>query len=79
MLPCSDDYLYTKNLRYQLISSRNIVDQRIPQSDWTKGTPGNTQPKLAVLRCYLPSMIISTQKIKDIDWFLPVIMLIKES
>ena len=40
MLPCFDDYLYKKNLRYQLIPSRKIVDQRIPQSDWTKGTPG---------------------------------------
>ena len=64
MLPCSDDYPYTKNPRYQLISSRNIVDQRISQSDWTKGTPGNTQPKLAVLDVTFPRWLSPLKKSK---------------
>ena len=30
-------------------------------------------------RCYLPLMIISMQKFKDIDWFFPVTLVINES
>ena len=49
MLPSIDEYLHSKNLKYQLISLKDIVDQRILQSDWTRGTPRHTQPKMAVL------------------------------
>ena len=37
-----------KNLRYQLIPSRDNDDQRIMQSDWTRDTPDHTQPKAVV-------------------------------
>ena len=30
--------------RYQWIPSRDFDDQGILESDWPKGTPGNTQP-----------------------------------
>ena len=30
-----------KKLKYQLILSRDIDDQRILQSDWMKGTPSH--------------------------------------
>ena len=33
---------------YQLISSRDTDDQRIPQFDWNRGTPGYTQLKVVV-------------------------------
>ena len=36
MLPSLDKYLHAKNLRYQLIFSRDINDQRILQSDWLR-------------------------------------------
>ena len=36
MLPFRDDYLHALNLRYRLIPSRNIDDQRILQSDWLR-------------------------------------------
>ena len=29
--------------------STDIEDQRILQSDWTRGTPGNTRPKVLAL------------------------------
>ena len=35
MLPFLGDYLHAKSLRYWLIPSRNVDDQRIPQSDLT--------------------------------------------
>ena len=34
MLPSTDDYFYAKNLRCQLILTRDMDDQRITQSDW---------------------------------------------
>ena len=34
MLSFLDDYPHAKNLRYQLISSRDTDGQRILQSDW---------------------------------------------
>ena len=34
--------------RYQLFPSRDVVD-RILESDWPKGTPGNTQTRVVVL------------------------------
>ena len=37
-----DDYLHVKNLRYQLIPSRDIDDQRIMQPDWIRGTTGHS-------------------------------------
>ena len=39
---------HTKNLRYLLIPSRDIVDQGILQYDWTRDTTGLTQLKVAV-------------------------------
>ena len=60
----------------QLIPSENIGDQRILESDWPKESPGHTQP---LMPCCLPLMIISVQKIKFMNWFYPVLILIKES
>ena len=34
--------------RYQLISSKNVDDQRTLQSDWDGSTAGNIRPKVAV-------------------------------
>ena len=48
ILPSIAGYLQEKNLWYSLIPSRDIDDQRILQSDWTRDTTGNTQLKLAV-------------------------------
>ena len=48
MLPFLDAYLHAKNLRYQLFLSKDTVDQRILQSDWTTSTSGNTQPKMTL-------------------------------
>ena len=39
------DYLHAKNLQYQLISSKDIYDQKILQSDWMRSKSGQTQPK----------------------------------
>ena len=44
MLLSFDKNHNTKNLSYQLITSRDIAEQRILQSDWTQGAPGLTQP-----------------------------------
>ena len=63
MLPSFNDCLHAKNLRYQLIPSRNIDDQRILQSDCPDER--NTWPhptKSRSLRCYLPLINISMQK-----------------
>ena len=38
-----DDYLRENSLRYPLIPSNDIDDQRIQKSDWTRGTTGHTQ------------------------------------
>ena len=40
--------------RYQLITSRDFDDQRIPESDWTRGTPDHTQPRVVVLDATFP-------------------------
>ena len=48
MLPFSDDYLDVKNLRYQLLLSTDIDDQRTLQSDWTRGTTSHTKTKVVV-------------------------------
>ena len=37
MLTSLHYYVHAKNLRYQLIPSKGIDDQRILQSDWTRG------------------------------------------
>ena len=47
MLPSLDDYVHARNLRYQFFLSKDTVDQRILQSDWTTSTTSNTQPKMA--------------------------------
>ena len=54
MLPSFDKYLHAKNLKNQLIPSRDINDQRISQSDWTKGTIGHIQTKVVVLDAASP-------------------------
>ena len=52
MLRSLDDYLHAKSLRNCWISSRDIDDQRILQSDWKRGTKlylassGHTQPNV---------------------------------
>ena len=48
MLPSYNKYLHTENLRHQLIPPKNIVDQRILQSDWTRDTLQHTQPEVKV-------------------------------
>ena len=61
---------------YQLIPCRDIADQRIQLNQrhkWPHPTKSNS------LRSQLPIMSISMQNINDIDWFFPVIFLIKES
>ena len=55
MLPSPDDKLHEEKLRYQLILSRDLAEQRIPQSQWTVGTPGQTQPKAVVSDATFPS------------------------
>ena len=48
MLPSLDDYIYAKNIWCQLISSKNIYDKIIMQSDWMSGIPGSLLPKVEV-------------------------------
>ena len=65
-----------KNLRYPLIPSRDIDDQRLLQSDWTRGTTGYTQPKMIVrdatfallFFCLIPARHIDDQRILQSDW-----------
>ena len=61
MQPSLDNYLHVKNLRYQLIPFRHIVDQRILQYDWTRSTTGHAQKKL-VSDVNFPLMNISMEK-----------------
>ena len=42
MLQMLEDYLRAKNLKSHWISSRDIDDQRILQSDWMKGKAGHS-------------------------------------
>ena len=44
-VPSLDKYFQAKNLRNQLILSRDIVDQRILQSDRMRITPCHNQPQ----------------------------------
>ena len=53
-------------VRYQLIPSRDINDVWILKSDWTKATPGHTQPKVAVLDATFP-WLLSPCKISNIS------------
>ena len=48
MLHLLDDYLLAKNQRDCWISSRDIDDQRILQSDWMRDQTGHTQTKVVV-------------------------------
>ena len=68
-----------QKLRYQLILSKDIDDQKILQSDWTRGTTGHTQPKEVVpdapdlhaknLRDFwISSRNTDDQKILQSDW-----------
>ena len=46
-MPASlNPHIHTKELRYQLIPSRDIDDQGILQSDWVCGKTGHTQPRV---------------------------------
>ena len=53
-----------ERLSYQWILSRVIDNQRILQSDWTRGTPGHTQPKVVVLDATFSLGISPCQKTK---------------
>ena len=55
MLPSLDDYLNARNLRDLLILSRDIDDQRILQSHWTRDTIDPTKPKEVVSGAAFPS------------------------
>ena len=48
MLPLLDDCLYAKNPKYCWTFSKDNDDQRIMQSDWTRGTTGHSQLKAVV-------------------------------
>ena len=61
MLPSLNDYFHAKLLRYRLIPSRDIDDQRILQSDWTGDTTENTQPKVVVSSATFPLITNSMQ------------------
>ena len=75
-----DDYLYLENLRYCWISSSDIDDQRILQSDSIDERHNCSHPtKTGSLIFYLSLRIISMQKIRDTNWFLLEILMIKDS
>ena len=59
--------------KYPLIPSRDIDHQRILESDWPKGTTGLHPTKSGSLDEYLLA------KKLNINWFFPVLLLIKES
>ena len=54
LLSCLDGHLCAKNIRYKLIPSKDIDEQRILQSDWIRGTPGHTQSKVVVSYATFP-------------------------
>ena len=58
---------------YQLIPSRNVVDQRFLKSDWTESTTGKIYPIKAVsslrYRLTLSSRGVDDQRILQPDWF----------
>ena len=54
MLPSLNDCVHAKNLRYQLISCTDFDDQKILKFDWTRSTPGQTQPKVVVIDATFP-------------------------
>ena len=43
-VPSLGDYLHAKNLRHQLILSKDTDNQIILQFDWVRGTTDHTQP-----------------------------------
>ena len=54
MLPFLAEYLHAKKLRDQFVPFRDIVDQRILQSDWTRSTTGHIKPKVVVSDAVFP-------------------------
>ena len=44
MLSSLDEFLHAQNMRYQLIPSRNIVYERILESDWPYRTESGSLP-----------------------------------
>ena len=61
LIPC-------KKVIHKLIFSQDIVDQRILQSDWTRGTTGYTQPNSSVSHHALPQSLILCKKTKTYWW-----------
>ena len=64
MLPSLDDYLNARNLRDLLILSRDIDDQRILQSHWTRDTIGPTKPKEVISGAAFPSWLTRCKKLR---------------
>ena len=82
-LPLMSNSMQKKKLRYHSFLSRDFDDQRILQSEWTRGITGHFQPKEkvpdATLACWLPpykklrdcwifSRDINDQRILQSDW-----------
>ena len=65
MLTFLANYLHVKNLRYQWIPSRDILDERILQYHWPRDRTDPTQPKEVVSDAIF--MIMSMQNIYDIN------------
>ena len=83
MLPSIDAYLHARNLRYNLIPSRDIDDRRIPYDWMMSGITGLIKPKVVVsdaifhwslssckksMYRLIPSRNISDQGILQSDW-----------
>ena len=66
MLLYSDDYLRVKKLRYPFTFYRDINDQRILQSDWTRDTASHTQPKVVFSDATFPCWLTPCKKKKKI-------------
>ena len=64
MLSFLEEYLRANDLRYKLIPSEDIDDQRTLQSDWKISTRGHTQLKVVVSYASFHLMIITTQKLR---------------
>ena len=53
-----------KNLRYQLIPSRDAADQRVPQPDWIRGKISHIQLMIIFIQKNLTDQLISSLDIK---------------
>ena len=77
MLPFSDHYLDVKNLRYQLLLSTDIDDQRTLQSDWTRGTTNHTKTKVVVSDASFLWWLSPCKKFKSLVDFFKMILMIR--